>query len=237
MKLRIRDILFMVLWSVATILIGVGGVCTLLTRRWSQNLAIFWARVTLWLLKHISGISTHVRGYTNISDKPVIYAVKHQSSLDTFALWMALPRPAFVLRRTLYKIPFFGWYLWRSGQIGINRNGGRSAMESMIKQARKHAEAGRPIVIFPEGTRRAPGAITRYKVGVAYMSEALELPVVPVALNAGRFWPKRLVRKRSGHAVVEFLPAMPPAGTAKEAWMDDLISRIETASTKLLEQE
>lgn len=219
-----------------TIAMGIGFLPALISQRMTQNVARHWAQATFWLLKHLCGISSHVRGYQHISKEPVIYASKHQSTWDTFMLGIVLNRAAFILKRELYFIPFFGWYLWRSGQIAINRRDGKQAMQSMIQQARMYAEQGRALVIFPEGTRTAPYAESRYKSGVAILSAELGLPVVPVALNAGKFWPKSLLRKRSGNAVVEFLPVMPPAGTAKDAWLDDLKQRIETATAKLLEQ-
>lgn len=235
--MRMRDIVFILLWAGMTLGMGLLFLPALASRTASQNVAHHWAAMTLRLLNATSGISSQMRGYPNIGRTPVIYAAKHQSAWDTFMLWNVLSRPAFVLKRELYLIPVFGWYLWRSGQIAINRRDGRQAMESMIAQAAEYAAEGRSIVIFPEGTRRLPGTEPRYKSGVAHMSAALGMPVVPVALNAGKYWPKRVVKKRSGHAVMEFLQPMPPAGAAKEAWLADLQQRIETATAKLLEQE
>lgn len=237
MKLRPCDIVFLAVWGVITVMMGIFMLPALVSRKASQDVAHQWALLTLALVKHISGIASHVRGYQHISKTPVIYAAKHQSAWDTFMLWSVLEAPAFVLKRQLYMIPVFGWYLWRSGQIAINRRDGKHAMESMITQAARYVEQGRSVVIFPEGTRLPPGTPTRYKSGIAYLSAALNVPVVPVALNAGRFWPRHLLKKRSGNAIIEFLPVMPPAGDAKDAWLCDLQERVENAARKLNEQE
>ena len=237
MKLRACDVAFMGIWSVMTVAMGLLFLPSLLSRRASQKFARHWAQATLGLLKRVSGISSQMRGYPNVSKTPVIYAAKHQSAWDTFMLWNVLDNPAFVLKRELYYIPVFGWYLWRSGQIAITRGGGKNTMEQMIVQAAYYVEQGRSIVIFPEGTRTRPGALAQYKAGVAHLSAAVKVPVVPVALNAGRVWPKKLIRKRSGTATIEFLPAMPPAGDAKDAWLADLQQRIEKATATLLIQE
>lgn len=234
MTARPRDYLFMLLWSLSTLVLGTLALPCLLLRRWSQAFARLWARYTLWLLKMVCGIDSYVRGYRNLTPGPAIYAAKHQSTWDTLMLYVQLRNPAFVLKRSLYLIPVFGWYLWRSGQIAIDRKAGARAIEQMVRQAKAYTAEGRAIVIFPEGSRRPPFAPARYKFGVARVSEATGLAVVPVALNAGKVWPRTLVAKRSGSAIIEFLNPMPPAGSAREPWLKDLENRIERATTGLL---
>jgi 1-acyl-sn-glycerol-3-phosphate acyltransferase len=233
---RLRDGLFLLCWSVWTVFWGILGLPMLLRRSWTHAHARRWAQASLFLLKYIASIHSLARGYTNILDEPVIYAAKHQSTWETLMLWVILENPAFVIKRELYWIPIFGWYLWRSGQIAINRRSGKQALANMIAGAEKRLREKRPIVIFPEGTRKQPYEAPRYKQGVAHVSAALALPVVPVALNAGKFWPKQLLAKQSGHAVLSFLPVMPPAGTAIEPWLADLERRIEKETTQLLAQ-
>jgi len=231
---RFRDILFLLLWSVSTLVMGVLALPCLLLPQWSRAAAKLWTCWSLWLLKRVAGIHSHVRGYMHILPPPVIYAPKHQSTWDTLMLYQQLDGPAFVLKRSLYLIPIFGWYLWRSGQIAIDRKGGKRAIGQMVEQAKYYAGKGRSIVIFPEGTRRPPFAEPQYKFGVARVSEATGLKVVPVALNAGKVWPRHPIAKRAGHAIVEFLPTMPPAGTAREPWLKDLETRVETATRVLM---
>lgn len=232
----IRSILFLLAWFILTLLVGVFGFPALLTRAMAEKMSVFWARTTLYLLRIICGIDSQVRGHLNIANDSALYAAKHQSTWDTMMLRITLKEPVFVLKRELYLIPVFGWFLWRTGNIAINRKSGKKSLQSMIEQAQHYASLGRPIVIFPEGTRTKPYAQTRYKSGIAHVSAQLGVPVIPVALNAGVVWPKSLFNKRAGTAVMEFLPAMPAAGTAKEPWLDDLTQRIETATNSLLKQ-
>lgn len=237
MIVRMCDIAFLLAWAVLTLIMGIVLLPVLVSRHATQAVAHHWAGITLALVKKTSGINSHMRGYHYISKSPAIYAAKHQSAWDTLMLWSVLGSPAFVLKRELYLIPVFGWYLWRSGQVAIDRRAGKKAVASMVAQARRYVAQGRSIVVFPEGTRKAVGAVPHYKKGIAYVSAELGVPVVPVALNAGKFWPRSLLLKRSGNAVIEFLPAMPPAGNAKDAWLSDLETRVETATAKLLQQE
>lgn len=236
LSVRPRDALFLLSWSVWTVGLGVVGLPALASQRATHRHARFWAKGSLFLLKHLAGIHSLARGYSHILDEPVIYAAKHQSAWETLMLWVVLENPAFVIKRELYWIPVFGWYLWRSGQIAINRRAGKEALTAIVAGAQKRLRERRPIVIFPEGTRKRPGDPARYKQGVAHLSAALGLPVVPVALNSGNFWPKQLVAKCSGHAILSFLPVMPPAGTALDPWLRDLSSRIERETNALLAQ-
>lgn len=234
MKPRIRDYIFAVLWALLTLVIGLLGLPTLLVPRWALWTGWVWSNCSLWLLRKVCGIHSYVRGYSNMPQGPAIYASKHQSAWDTLMLYSLLRNPTFVLKRSLYLVPIFGWYLKCAGHIGIDRKAGKRALDQIVTQAKYHASRGRPIVIFPEGTRRAPYAEPVYKYGVARVSEATQMNVVPVALNAGRVWPRTAFAKRAGSATIEFLPAMPPAGEAREPWLKDLENRIEAAVSKLL---
>lgn len=234
--MKIRGLLFLLAWFILTALVGIFGFPALATRALAEKMSVFWARSTLVLLRVICGIDSQVRGHLNIQKDAVIYAVKHQSTWDTMMLRITLKEPVFVLKKELYLIPVFGWFLWRTGNIAINRKAGKKSLQAMIDQARYYHQNDRPIVIFPEGTRTKPFATTRYKSGIAHVSAALNIAVVPVALNAGRVWPKSLLEKHKGTAVIEFLPIMPAAGEAKEPWLDDLSQRIETATSALLKQ-
>ena len=164
---------------------------------------------------------------------PVIIASKHQSAWDTIVYFVLFDDPAYVLKRELLAIPIIGWYLRRTGMIAIDRKGGAGALRRMVAEARAAADAKRPIVIFPEGTRTAPGAKRAYHPGVAALYGKLGLPVVPVALNSGLFWPRRGFVKRPGRIVLEFLPPIAP-GMELEVFATALNEAIETASTELL---
>jgi 1-acyl-sn-glycerol-3-phosphate acyltransferase len=158
--------------------------------------------------------------------------MKHQSAWDTLILPVVLGDPAVVLKRELLLLPFYGWYARRAGSIAIDRKGGAAALRTMVAAARAAAAMGRPIVIFPEGTRTAPGERRPYHPGVAALYRSLGLPVVPVAVNSGLFWGRRAFMKRSGHITLAFLDPIPP-GLPRRRLMQELEARIEAATAEL----
>jgi 1-acyl-sn-glycerol-3-phosphate acyltransferase len=168
-----------------------------------------------WVECHLGGISYRVIGRENIPKGACIIAAKHQSALETFKIHLIVDDPAIVLKRELLNIPIIGWYMSRSGSIPIDRSGRTKALSGMTVAARKAAADGRPIVIFPEGTRAAVGETRPYKSGVAAMYQDLNVPLVPMALNSGLLWPKDSFFKKRGLVTVEFLPPIPPACRAK----------------------
>ena len=232
----LRSLIFNVLFFGWTGLLSVVGLPVLvLPRRATVALARFWLRGTLAMLAGVVGLRHQVRGADRLPPGAVILAMKHQSAWETLALNLIFPDPAFVLKRELYWIPFFGWYLARSGQIALDRSAGAGAMKKMLRLARQVAADGRRIVIFPEGTRVAPGETRPYQPGIAGLYGALGLPVVPVALNSGVFWRRRGFLKRPGTIAVEVLPAIPP-GLKREEFMATLATSIESATAKLVDE-
>lgn len=193
-----------------------------------------WAKGVLWLARVILGITHEVRGEEYISYQPVIYASKHQSAWDTAVFLILLRHPAYVLKKSLLRLPGWGWYLWRMRMIAIDRKAGASTMKRLLRQAKERLAEGRAIIIYPEGTRTKPGAMPNYHPGVAALY-GLNVPVVPVALNSGCFWGKNAFLKHPGRIVIEFLPPIAP-GMKRDAFMSLLQERIETASQKLLEE-
>jgi len=192
-------------------------------------LARLWARLTFWGLKIFAGIDWEIRGLP--PKGPVLVAAKHMSMWDTLALYLALDEPAIVLKRELLRIPFYGWFLAKAAAIAIDRSAGASALRKMAEAARKVLAQGRPILIFPEGTRKKPGAMPDYKPGVAGLYGQLGVACVPVALNSGVYWTGFL--KRPGTIVLEFLEPIGP-GLKRDAFMRLLEDRIETATNRLL---
>jgi 1-acyl-sn-glycerol-3-phosphate acyltransferase len=150
---------------------------------------------------------------------------------DTLALYLVLNQPAIVLKRELLRIPFYGWFLAKAAAIAIDRGAGASALRKMSNAARRVLDDGRPILIFPEGTRKKPGAMPDYKPGVAGLYALLGVDCVPVALNSGVYWTGFL--KRPGTIVLEFLEPIGP-GLKRDAFMAQLQKRIETATAALL---
>ena len=200
--------------------------------RTCQKVGPIWARVSLWLARHIAGMTYEIRGREHIPQGPAIYASKHQSAWDTVIFHLLFDRAAFVLKRELLRIPCWGWYLWRMQMIAIDRSAGSSSIKHMIKQSKAALADGRPIIIFPEGTRTRPGATPDYQPGIAAMYAMLDAPVVPVALNSGLYWGKDAFIKKPGKLILEFLPAI-PAGLDKQVFLQQLQERIETASDRL----
>lgn len=191
-----------------------------------------WAVGTLFLLKHMCRITYTVRGLEHFSPQDVLVASKHQSAMDIVVLSHLFYKSAFVLKRELTWIPIVGWYFPKMGMISVNRKKGRESLTPMIAQARARLQERRVVVIFPEGTRVAAGEKGRYNPGVGLIYDELKVPMLPVALNTGVYWPRNRWTKVSGVAVVEFLPVI-PAGLPIRASIKQLEEQVETASRKL----
>ncbi len=192
-----------------------------------------WAHGNLAMLRFICGLFYEVRGLENLPAGPCIIASKHQSAWDTMIFSTFVDGPSYVLKQELLKIPLFGRYVIAAGCIPVDRSGGPSALRHLIDHARKTVAEGRKIVIFPEGTRVAPGAHQPYHPGTAALYAKLGVPVVPVALNSGLYWGRHDFLKKPGCIVLEILPPIAP-GMARKAFAPELENRIETASTRLL---
>jgi 1-acyl-sn-glycerol-3-phosphate acyltransferase len=196
-----------------------------------------YARTSLWLLRVICGTKVSWRGTENIPAGPCIIACKHQSAWETFALYAVLDDPIYILKRELMWIPLFGWYMRKAGLIPIDRSAGMAALARMTARAQKalHGPRPRQLVIFPEGTRRAPGAAPSYKPGIVHLYTRTDLLCVPAALNSGVFWPRRSLRRLPGTIIVEFLAPIAP-GLSKAVFFATLQDAIEQASTGLLQE-
>ena len=230
----VRSVLFDLAFYLWTILLSVLALPVLLvSQRATLWISELWAIVSFMLLQLIVGLSYEVRGERNLPAGPVIVALKHQSAWDTVALWILFKNPAVILKQSLARIPVFGWYMKRGGAIIIDRNARAKALKPMVVAARSAAAEGRPIVIFPEGTRTGVGAHGPYHPGVAALYTQLGLPIVPVALNSGLFWGRRSFLKRSGKILVEFLPAI-ESGLDRRHVLADLERRIEQATAMLV---
>ena len=162
-----------------------------------------------------------------------LIAAKHQSAFETFALLPLLAFPTMVMKVELRRIPLFGQFSVAAGMILVDRAKGGAALRDMIHRGREEAAKGRQIVIFPEGTRRPPGAPPAYQSGVALLYKGLDLPVVPLALNSGLYWPRRSFLKYPGTMIVEFLPPIEP-GLDSKTFLGRLETAIESGSDRLL---
>jgi 1-acyl-sn-glycerol-3-phosphate acyltransferase len=188
-----------------------------------------WSELNLWGLEVFAGLGFEVRGA--VPRDGALVAAKHMSMWDTMALYRTLDDPAVVLRRSLLRIPFYGWYVAKAGTIPIDRDGKASALREMAAAARRALSKGRSVLIFPEGTRKKPGAAPDYKPGVAGLYAQLGVACYPAALNSGQFWTGFI--KRPGKIVLEFLEPIPPGLRSRE-FLGLLEERIESATAKLV---
>jgi 1-acyl-sn-glycerol-3-phosphate acyltransferase len=229
-----RSLLFNLLFYVTTALyVVLGSPLLFAPRSWAMAALANHAHFELFLLRHIVGLKLEVRGHDKLPRTACLVASKHQSAWETFALIPLFRDPALLMKRELFWIPFHGWFSKKFEMIPVDRDKGPAALRAMLRETRKRVVDGREIIIFPEGTRRPPGAPADYKTGVVLLYEALGIPCVPVALNSGLFWPRRSLLRRPGTIVVEFLDPIPP-GLPKSEFLSRLIESIETASNRLL---
>jgi 1-acyl-sn-glycerol-3-phosphate acyltransferase len=229
-----RSLLFNVLFYVTTTLfVVIGSPLLFAPRRWAMAALKVHSNFELWLLRTIVGTTIEVRGEENIPQGPCLVASKHQSAWETFALIPLFRDPALLMKRELFFIPFHGWFSKKFQMIPVDRDKGPSALRRMLREAKKRIDDGREIIIFPEGTRRPPGAPPDYKTGIVLLYDALDVPCLPVALNSGLFWPRRSVIRRPGTIVVEILPPIPP-GLPRDEFLRRLQVAIEGASGRLL---
>lgn len=230
----LRSLLFNIAWISWTVVCSLLFIPLLvLPKKVMKGGARLWTRGILVLARWIVGLRYEIRGLENLpADGRCIIAAKHQSAWDTFFFHGVLDDPVYILKKELLRIPFVGWYMARTEQIGIDRSTGAKALKFMVKAANKAADEHRQLVIFPEGTRTPPGDSRAYKPGITALYSRLDLPVVPVALNSGLFWARQAFMKYPGTIVVEFLAPIPP-GMDKRAFMGTLHERVETACARL----
>ncbi len=197
----------------------------------------FWIQGIFWICDHILGLHLKVVGYDKLPQTPFILAAKHQSAWETFVFHYLFPDPTIALKRELIWIPFFGWYLKKVGMIPLSRSKGKGAkdLKKLLHKAQEAVEKGRQILIFPEGTRSKPGQKGDYQSGVASLYIHLKIPVVPVAHNAGLYWPRRGFIKYPGTITLEFLDPIDP-GLLRQDFMRRLEQEIETKTNALVKE-
>jgi 1-acyl-sn-glycerol-3-phosphate acyltransferase len=229
----LRSILYLVLFSLWTAVVAVG--CTPILfgpRRWSHGMFNVWGHGVIGLLA-VVGVRVEVRGREHIPAGAALVAPKHQCMLDVFAQFTWLPATAFVMKKELAWIPWFGWYGKKAGAIVIDREGSTRTMRQVIREGTERFKWGAQVVIFPEGHRQLIGAAPDYKPGIAALYRELNVPVHPVATNAGEHWSAKGLKLRPGLIVYEYLPPIPP-GLKRAEFMRLLEERTETASRALL---
>ena len=192
-----------------------------------------WGRFVNRQMRVWAGATFEIEGLENLPEGPCIISPKHQSAWDTIMLLPWIPDSVFMLKRELIQMPLFGWYLKKQRQIAVDRAQTGRAMADAIARTKAEVETGRQLVIFPEGTRRPPGAEPDYKRGIQRLYRDLGVPVIPVVMHPGLFWPRGSFRRQRGHFKVRILPAIPP-GKDPRAFFDELVTTMESESDRLL---
>ena len=230
----LRSLLFRAVFYANTALFLIIGSPLLLgPRRWAMAGLAAHARATLWWMRVICGTRVEVRGREKLPPGAALIAAKHQSAWDTIGLIPLMRDPAMIMKQELLSIPLYGWFSRKFEMIAVKRDMRGTALRQMARDAAARAAQGRDIVIFPEGTRQAPGAPPGYKPGVVMLYATLGIPCVPVAVNSGLFWPAGSTMRYPGTIVVEFLDPIPP-GLPRREFAALLQERIETATARLM---
>ncbi|KAA6187254.1 1-acyl-sn-glycerol-3-phosphate acyltransferase [Thiohalocapsa marina] len=199
-----------------------------------QGLSRSWSRFLLRTLRLVCGLDYRICGLENLPDGPCILLSKHQSAWETIALPGVIPKlQVWVLKQELMQIPFFGWALRAFDPIAIDRSAGRKAMRQLLAEGKQHLDAGRSILVFPEGTRVAVGQRKAFTIGGAILAERNQVPIVPIAHNAGVFWARRGVRKRPGCIQVVIGPPIAAEGRSaqtlnalSEEWINSTVESL-----------
>ena len=233
--MQLRSLLFVAyLYGTMALMGSVFVVGLVLPRRFIMWGIKTYAGALRWGMRVIAGMETEIRGLEHLPDGPFLYVGKHQCMFDIFVPFVVTPDPAIVMKRELLWYPFLGWYALKSDMIPIDRAGTTKTLRRMVSAAKDRAAIGRQIVIFPEGTRKTPGDAPQYHAaGVVALYKALDVPIVPVATNAGLCWPAHGTLRRPGRIVYEILPAI-PAGLDRKEMMKRLEAEMETAVDALL---
>ncbi|MGI9353273.1 MAG: lysophospholipid acyltransferase family protein [Rhizobiaceae bacterium] len=232
----LRSILFVVLFNISTFvqMIFWTPVFFFLKREDGWKVVKLWGLSSLWLQYVLIGTRYEFRGVENLlKGGGFVIAAKHQSSWETYVMLLFLSDPTYVIKRELMFIPFFGWMAQKMNMIPVNRGRRSEALKAMNREASKQCAEGRQIVIYPEGTRKLAYAEPAYKFGITHMYENIGVPVVPMALNSGLFWPRQGMRLYKGTTILEFLPSIDPGLKANE-FTKELINSIETKTSELL---
>ena len=200
---------------------------------WRYAFISRWARMQIRALKWFCRLDYRVEGREHIPGGAAIIMAKHQSTWETFAFQAVFPPHVWVLKRELMWVPFFGWALSLLKPIAIDRGSGKQAMAQLVEQGRARLDAGLWVIVFPEGTRIPPGMRGRYRLGGAVLAAQTGYPVVPVAHNAGSYWPRRGFTKHPGTIDLVIGPVIPSKGRKPEAILDDVQDWIETTMQRL----
>ena len=234
----LRSLAFLLLQIVVT---PVWSVIALLTYPFPSMVRYFvitaWSRIMVWGAEHICGIRYRVIGAEHIPREPCVILAKHESAWETLAFQVIFPPQVWVVKRELLRVPFFGWGLAMLSPIAIDRNAGRRALKQMAEAGRERLRRGFSIVIFPEGTRSTPGAKGVYQPGGAWLALHADAAILPVAHNAGTYWPRNALLKRPGLITVSIGPLVRPNDQKAVALMHNIEQWIENETARIRADE
>ncbi|XSG85594.1 MAG: lysophospholipid acyltransferase family protein [Methylohalobius sp. ZOD2] len=235
----LRSALFLAVQSAITFVLTpvVLGVSFLSKYEYRYLWAHWWARLQILAVTYICGLKVEIEGLENIPSQNGVVLSKHQSAWETLMLFLLFPKTVYVLKRELLNIPFFGWCLARYHHIAIDRRQRRAAMAALLKEGKQRLKEGHWIVIFPEGTRVAPGAKRRFAGSGGILAQRAGVPVVPVAHNAGEFWPRNSFLKHPGTIRLRIGPPLDgqtlsadEINRQAEAWIEAQMAEISSHS-------
>lgn len=235
----IRSFLYHILffsWFIFILLIG--WVLLPFPRTALQYMFRYWSKGTLWLLRVVADIDVRFIGLEKLPKGPILIASKHQSIWDTFIMYVILEDPQYILKQELMKIPFWGWYNKRVEHVAVDRAAGAKALRDMVAACVDRLKKNRQVIIFPEGTRSAPGERLRYHPGVAALYQQLPegVAAVPIALNSGKHWGRRKFLMNPGVITLEILDPVMAGSMPRKKFMVHLERVVEEASTRLLDK-
>ena len=231
---KIKSVLFLpILWTESLFIFIVMLPALFMGRKQAYIMPVWWTKTVRWSLRFV-GIKIKVEGLENLpKEQGYIVAAKHQSAMETLLFHTMVPNVFYIFKRSLLCIPLAGLYALKTGCIPIDRGGGAKTMRLMLNKTQKNLKKGLNLVIFPEGTRTKPGEkSSEYHPGIAFLYDHCKVPVVPVALNTGVYWPKNKVMKYPGTVSVHFLPPIQP-GMEKRAFLKKLQDTIEAEQEKM----
>lgn len=232
--LIIRSLLYWVWLLFTTLLFAIPALLgTLVSFEVAYKICDGWIAANIWGLRLLCGVKWEVRGQEHIPDHPCLVVSKHQSTWETFFLAYHLKHVLFVAKRSLSHIPIFGWMLRLLGFVLIDRSAGHSAIQQMTEQSKDRIDAKRWVVIFPEGTRMPVGSEPNYRIGAMKVSADAQIPMLPVAVNSGEFWPRMGFIKWPGTVTVIFGPLIQPENKAPDELREEVQTWIETQMAEI----